>query len=207
MLCRYSRCNNFYKSDKRVGILSEYLSECPQTLPKRSETTSLRIEQKRAFRASILPDDKIYRGRSADSSKSGHGRDEAMASKKSGSTEATKAGEGGQKLGCRLSADEANLLGSLEYLLGGNAGAIVVQGLLALTDSLPKSQQDTISTMMRARNSSLARLKRSCGHVSVDIEQEQAAGQGISEQTINRISQIHSRASLPVDYAINSLSD
>lgn len=132
-----------------------------------------------------------------------------MAKAKSGSTEASKAGDGGQKLGCRLGADEANLLGSLEYLLGGSAGAIVVQGLIALCDTLPKSQQEAIATMMRARNSSLAKLKRSCGHVVTESPVEEPdqgrAGGLLPDDRLAAFSRIHQRATSPVDAALESL--
>lgn len=67
----------------------------------------------------------------------------------------------GQKLGCQLSPDASALLGALEYTLHCGSGAIVTRGIVALIDTLPRSQADGIVAMMRLRGASLSRLKRS----------------------------------------------
>ena len=67
----------------------------------------------------------------------------------------------GQKLGCQLSPDASALLGALEYTIGGGSGVIVTRSIVALIDTLPRSQADGIVAMMRLRGASLSRLKRS----------------------------------------------
>ena len=75
--------------------------------------------------------------------------------------EDSKISPAGQKLGCQLSPDASALLGALEYTLHCGSGAIVTRAIVALIDTLPRSQADGIVAMMRLRGASLSRLKRS----------------------------------------------
>ena len=75
----------------------------------------------------------------------------------------------GQKLGCQLSPDASALLGALEYTLHCGSGAIVTRGIVALIDTLPRSQSDGIVAMMRLRGASLSRLKRSISVVETVV--------------------------------------
>ena len=101
-----------------------------------------------------------------------------MAKKRSG--EETKILHVGQKLGCQLSPDAAALLGALEYTLHCGSGAIVTRSIVALIDTLPRSQADGIVAMMRLRGASLSRLKRSIQAVENVAETvvESGAGEG-----------------------------
>jgi hypothetical protein len=86
----------------------------------------------------------------------------------------------GQKLGCQLSPDAAALLGALEYTLHCGSGQIVTRSIVALIDTLPRSQADGIVAMMRLRGASLSRLKRSIQAVENVAETvvESGAGEG-----------------------------
>ena len=86
----------------------------------------------------------------------------------------------GQKLGCQLSPDASALLGALEYTLHCGSGAIVTRAIVALIDTLPRSQADGIVAMMRLRGASLSRLKRSIQAVENVAETvvDGAAGEG-----------------------------
>jgi hypothetical protein len=101
-----------------------------------------------------------------------------MAKKRSG--EETKILHAGQKLGCNLSPDASALLGALEYTIHGGSGLIVTRGIVALVDTLPRSQIDGITAMMRLRGASLSRLKRSIQAVEnvVETVAESGAGEG-----------------------------
>ncbi len=97
-----------------------------------------------------------------------------MAKKRSG--EETKISNAGQKLGCNLSPDASALLGALEYTIDGGSGPIVTRGLVALVETLPRSQIDGITAMMRLRGASLSRLKRSIQ--AVEVVADGGAGEG-----------------------------
>lgn len=84
----------------------------------------------------------------------------------------------GQKLGCNLSPDASALLGALEYTIDGGSGPIVTRGLVALIDTLPRSQIDGITAMMRLRGASLSRLKRSIQVVENVVETVVDGGAG-----------------------------
>jgi len=86
----------------------------------------------------------------------------------------------GQKLGCQLSPDASALLGALEYTLSCGSGQIVTRSIVALIDTLPRSQADGIVAMMRLRGASLSRLKRSIQAVENVAETvvESGAGEG-----------------------------
>jgi hypothetical protein len=86
----------------------------------------------------------------------------------------------GQKLGCQLSPDASALLGALEYTLHCGSGVIVTRSIVALIDTLPRSQADGIVAMMRLRGASLSRLKRSIQAVENVAETvvESGAGEG-----------------------------
>ena len=101
-----------------------------------------------------------------------------MAKKRSG--EDAKISPVGQKLGCNLSPDASALLGALEYTIAGGSGLIVTRGIVALVDTLPRSQVDGITAMMRLRGASLSRLKRSIQAVEIVAETvaESGAGEG-----------------------------
>ena len=92
-----------------------------------------------------------------------------MATMKKRSGEEPKQLPVGQKLGCQLSPDASALLGALEYTLGCASGAIVTRGIVALIDTLPRSQADGIVAMMRLRGASLSRLKRSISVVETVV--------------------------------------
>ena len=94
--------------------------------------------------------------------------------------EETKQLPAGQKLGCQLSPDAAALLGALEYTIGGGSGAIITRSIVAMIDTLPRSQADRIVAMMRLRGASLSRLKRSIQAVEIVAETvaENGAGEG-----------------------------
>jgi hypothetical protein len=97
-----------------------------------------------------------------------------VAKKRSG--EETKISNAGQKLGCNLSPDASALLGALEYTIDGGSGPIVTRGLVALVETLPRSQIDGITAMMRLRGASLSRLKRSIQ--AVEVVADGGAGEG-----------------------------
>ena len=99
-----------------------------------------------------------------------------MAKKRSG--EETKISNVGQKLGCNLSPDASALLGALEYTIDGGSGLIVTRGIVALVDSLPRSQVEGITAMMRLRGASLSRLKRSIQAVEIAAETVADGGAG-----------------------------
>ena len=92
--------------------------------------------------------------------------------------EDTKNLPAGQKLGCQLSPDAAALLGALEYTIGGGSGAIVTRSIVAMIDTLPRSQSDGIVAMMRLRGASLSRLKRSIQVVEIVAETVDDSGAG-----------------------------
>ena len=92
--------------------------------------------------------------------------------------EDTKQLPAGQKLGCQLSPDAAALLGALEYTIGGGSGAIVTRSIVAMIDTLPRSQSDGIVAMMRLRGASLSRLKRSIQVVEIVAETVDDSGAG-----------------------------
>ena len=75
----------------------------------------------------------------------------------------------GQKLGCQLSPDASALLGALEYTLHCGSGAIVTRAIVALIETLPRSQADGVVAMMRLRGASLSRLKRSISVVETAV--------------------------------------
>jgi len=95
--------------------------------------------------------------------------------------EDSKISPAGQKLGCQLSPDASALLGALEYTIGGGSGAIVTRSIVALIDTLPRSQADGIVAMMRLRGASLSRLKRSIQAVENVAETmvDGGAGEGV----------------------------
>jgi hypothetical protein len=84
----------------------------------------------------------------------------------------------GQKLGCQLSPDASALLGALEYTLHCGSGQIVTRSIVALIDTLPRSQSDGIVAMMRLRGASLSRLKRSIQVVENVVETVVDGGAG-----------------------------
>jgi hypothetical protein len=84
----------------------------------------------------------------------------------------------GQKLGCQLSPDAAALLGALEYTLHCGSGQIVTRSIVALIETLPRSQIDGITAMMRIRGASLSRLKRSIQAVENVVETVADGGAG-----------------------------
>lgn len=92
--------------------------------------------------------------------------------------EETKISPVGQKLGCQLSPDASALLGALEYTIGGGSGVIVTRSIVALIDTLPRSQADGIVAMMRLRGASLSRLKRSIQAVEIVAETVADSGAG-----------------------------
>lgn len=134
-----------------------------------------------------------------------------MAKPKNGRTEESKIGGTGQKLGCHLSHDASSLLGGLEFLIGGSAGNIVERALVALADTLPRTQYDTLTTMLRSKQANLGRLRKSCGHSGAKNEEieeateESRAADGALSRT-NRITSISNRLTNAIDESIASLS-
>jgi hypothetical protein len=133
-----------------------------------------------------------------------------MAKPKNGRTEESKIGGTGQKLGCHLSHDASSLLGGLEFLIGGSAGNIVERALVALADTLPRTQYDTLTTMLRSKQANLGRLRKSCGHSGAKTEEieeateESRAVDGALSRT-NRITSISNRLNNAIDESIASL--
>lgn len=134
-----------------------------------------------------------------------------MAKPKNGRTEESKIGGTGQKLGCHLSHDASSLLGGLEFLIGGSAGNIVERALVALADTLPRTQYDTLTTMLRSKQANLGRLRKSCGHSGAKTEEieeattEREVADGAISRT-NRITSISNRLTNAIDESIASLS-
>ena len=133
-----------------------------------------------------------------------------MAKPKNGRTEESKIGGTGQKLGCHLSHDASSLLGGLEFLIGGSAGNIVERALVALADTLPRTQYDTLTTMLRSKQANLGRLRKSCGHSGAKTEEieeattEREVADGAISRT-NRITSISNRLTNAIDESIASL--
>jgi hypothetical protein len=130
-----------------------------------------------------------------------------MAKPKNGRTEESKIGGTGQKLGCHLSHDASSLLGGLEFLIGGSAGNIVERALVALADTLPRTQYDTLTTMLRSKQANLGRLRKSCGHSGAKTEEieestEESRGLDGAISRTNRITNIQSRFVNAVDEAV-----
>lgn len=139
-----------------------------------------------------------------------------MAKSKNGRTEEPKTTGTGQKLGCHLSSDASALLGALEYLIGGSAGNIVERALVALADTLPRSQSDTLTTMLRSKQANLGKLRKSCGHSSAkndasdqnleEVHERVEVVDGLTERTktVNRMADRFANAA---DVAIDSLAN
>ncbi len=133
-----------------------------------------------------------------------------MAKPKNGRTEESKIGGTGQKLGCHLSHDASSLLGGLEFLIGGSAGNIVERALVALADTLPRTQYDTLTTMLRSKQANLGKLRKSCGHSGAKTEEieeattEREVADGAISRT-NRITSISNRLTNAIDESIASL--
>ena len=134
---------------------------------------------------------------------------------------ASKKTDGGVRLGARLDIDTAALMELLAFATNENSGRVVSMALLALLDSLPKTQRETISRAMPLRQASLSRLRKLCGPSATethDSTPELSAGQGSLEPVpevqitpsrvnpLNRMSAIKSIASkstgAPIDQAL-----
>lgn len=139
-----------------------------------------------------------------------------MAKPKNGRTEEPKSGSTGQKLGCHLSADASALLGALEYLIGGSAGNVVERALVALADTLPRTQADTLTTMLRSKQANLGRLRKSCGHSSAkndapdqnleEVEESRGVVDGLTERT-NTVNRMANKFTAAADLVIDSLAN
>lgn len=142
-----------------------------------------------------------------------------MAKQKNGRTEEPK--NSGtvqkQKLGCLLTSDSANLLEGLGFLLGGSTGNVVERALVALADTLSKSQLETLTTMLRSKQTNLGKIRKSCGHTGVkndgsdqNLEEVMSGGEGVGDDLLSsrmsRISTVARRTNLEVDEALDAFS-
>ena len=95
-------------------------------------------------------------------------------------------------------------------MIGGSAGNIVERALVALADTLPRTQYDTLTTMLRSKQANLGRLRKSCGHSGAKTEEieeattEREVADGAISRT-NRITSISNRLTNAIDESIASL--
>lgn len=121
------------------------------------------------------------------------------------------------RLGARLDNDTAALLELLAFAANLPTGRIIPMALLALLDSLPKGQKETIQRAMPIRQASLSRLRKSCSPSQSENEQESPVGecigsdladgaQAVKIPITDRIGAIARRSTLPVDQSIADIA-
>lgn len=103
-----------------------------------------------------------------------------------------------KRLGCTFDAQTYELIHAIAMLRDCETAEAIGDAVWTYVGTLENRQREAILTVVRAKT---GRLKRSCGPVAAEIEQEPAEGQGL---VMNRISAIAVKSAAPVDAALEN---